>query len=111
MSSSLSQKTRDDIVVIIDRDDDFVRLTIQYDIIERQTRRMKRNLHIHDFVVASSMKRDRSLSIDQDMQIRLLEYIDLRFTTYLDEMIYFIYDTYDIVVNVFTIVKFLKRVS
>ena len=107
----LSSQTRDDIVVVIARDDDIVRISTQYFVTERQMQKMKKNLRIYDFVMVSSLTRDRSLSINQNMQTRLLEYIDLRFIAYLNEMIYFIYDTYDIVVSISTVAKFLKRVS
>ena len=111
MPPPLSSQTRDDIVVVIARDDDIVRISTQYFVTERQMQKMKKNLRIYDSVMTSSLTRDRSLSIDQNMQTRLLEYIDLRSIAYLNEMIYFIYDTYDIVVNISTVARFLKRMS
>ena len=107
----LSSQTRDDIVVVIARDDDIVRISTQYFVTERQMQKMKKNLRIYGFVMTSSLTRDRSLSIDQNMQTRLLEYIDFRFIAYLNEMTYFIYDTYDIVVNISTVARFLKRMN
>ena len=111
MPLSLSDKTRNVVVDVIARDEFIARIIFLNIISERQMRRIRYNIKLYESVVSSSQRRDRSRSINEEIEERLLKYIDYRSTIFVDEMCYFIYDEFDILVNISTICRFLRRID
>ena len=86
MSSSLTQKIRDEIEIMIRYDEFFSRISIITDVTVRQIDKMKRNLIKHDVVIASYTIMRRFRKMIEIMKLHLFDYIDLHLIKYLNEM-------------------------
>ena len=86
MSSSLTQNQRIEIEHLIRTNDCTSRIVCSINVNKFQIDKMKRNLTKHDVVIASSAFMKRFRSLIEKMKTHLLEYIDLHFIKYLNEM-------------------------
>ena len=111
MSSSLIDEKRLRVAEMIRAGQSIIVIAHQVDIIERQMQKMRQNLLLYDFVVRSSMTRDRSRALNDVIENRLLKYIDLHLTVYLNEITLFIYDEFEIEISISIVSRFLDRVS
>ena len=72
---------------------------------------MKRSFRLYASMILSVMKNDRSKVIDEIMKKAFFDWINQRLTMYLNEMCLFLYDKFDIVVIIWTVKRFLKRID
>ena len=86
MSSSLTQSQQTEIEHLIRTNDCTSRIVCSINVNKSQIDKMKKNLIMHDVVIASSTFMKRSRSLIEEMKTHLLEYIDLHFIKYFDEM-------------------------
>ena len=86
MSSSLTQSQQTEIEHLIRTNDCTSRIVCSINVSKFQIDKMKRNLIMHDVVIASSAFMKRFRSLIEEMKTHFLEYIDLHFIKYLDEM-------------------------
>ena len=86
MSSSLSQKQRNEIEYLIRTNDDTQRIVCSINVNTIQVNKTKKNLIKHSVVVAFSTFIKRSRNLIEEMKAHLFEYINLHFIKYLNEM-------------------------
>ena len=109
MSSMLLTIIQNEIRNQIDFDRFIVQIREFIDVSQIQIDKMRRNLTKYEIVVASSSIRERSRKMIEKMKNFLLEYINLHSIKYLNEMCWYVYDEFDIVVSEFILCKMLKR--
>ena len=109
MSSSFIQEIRDEIEIMIRYDEFSSRISMITNVIVKQINKMKRNLIKYDVVIVSYAIMKRFRKLIETMKLHLFDYIDLHFIKYLNEMCWFIFDMYDVVVNETIICRILKR--
>ena len=86
-------------------------IAFKLNVSERQIKRMKRNFRLYASMILSIKKNDFFKIIDEIMKKTLFDWINHRFTMYLNEMCLFLYDEFDIVVIIWIVKKFFKRID
>jgi len=76
---------------------------------KRQIRKIRRNIKLYIFVVVSQYRRDFDKLINKTIKNSLLNYINFRLIVYLDKMCLYLYNEFDIIVNIDTIARMLRR--
>ena len=86
MSSSFIQEIRDEIEIMIRYDEFSSRISMITNVTVKQIDKMKRNLIKYDVVIVSYAIMRRFRKLIETMKLHLLDYIDLHFIKYLNEM-------------------------
>jgi len=76
---------------------------------KQQIRKIRCNIELYIFVVASQYCRDFAKLINKTIKNSFLKYIDLYSIVYLDEMCLYLYNKFDIIVNIWTIAKMFQK--
>jgi transposase len=112
MSSSLDSTIRETIILRFVQDDINKVISEVIDVSLRQMQKMKLNWTHFDDVISSRMFIDhRSRRLTKFHENELLKYIEQRSHAYLDEMIWFLWDEFEISLDEFTVSRALKRLQ
>ncbi len=109
MSSILIDNQR---VAIVDRirlDKDTAYILHLESVSKRQIRKTRRNIELHNFIVVSQYKKNSNRLIDKTIKNSLLNYINLCLIVYLDKIYLYLYNEFDITIDIDTIARMLRR--
>ena len=104
MSLSFSQNNKNEIERLIRMNVDTQSIVISIKI-----NKMKKSLIRYNVVIISSIFIKQFRILIENMKTNLFEYINLYFIKYLNEIYWFVFDMYNVIVNEITICKILKR--
>ena len=95
MPPPLSSQTRFDIEYYLGRGDTVKDIVSRTGVTQQQISKMKRNLDEWGSVVAPYIKQGRPRLLTDAMEKTLTDWLDEKPLSYLFEMVYFLFDTYD----------------
>ena len=95
MPPPLSSQTRFDIEYYLGRGDTVKDIVSRTGVTQQQISKMKRNLDEWGSVVALYIKQGRPRLLTDAMEKTLTDWLDEKPLSYLFEMVYFLFDTYD----------------
>jgi len=99
-------------IVIVDHirlDKNIAHISHLKSVFEQQVRKIKRNIKLYNFVVVSQYRRDSNKLIDKTIKNSLLNYINLCLIVYLHKICLYLYNEFNIIVNIDTIARMLRR--
>ena len=111
MSAAFSDEIRLAVLIYIEENRKTTWIVIKLNVSKRQVRRMKSHFYLYASMISSIKRNDSFKIIDEIMKETFLDWINHRFTVYLNEMCLFLYDEFDIVVIIWIIKKLFKRVD
>lgn len=109
MSSSFLQNDKNEIERLIRINVDTQSIVILIKINNFQINKIKKNLIRYDVVIISSIFIKQFWILIENIKTSLFKYINLHFIKYLNEMCWFVFDMYNVIMNEITIYKILKR--
>lgn len=95
MAPPLDAQTRFDIEQYIYSGIDVSEIVERTGVSQTQVAKMRRNIIAFGSVISPSLPRGRPRVLEEEMEATLLEWLDEKPLSYLLEMVYFLFDTYD----------------
>ena len=112
MTSLFSETLREIIILKFIRDDSNRMISIVTNVGMRQLQRMKFNwIHFEKMTLFVIFIKNRSRKFNQYHELKFLNYLKNRSHVYLNEMTWFLFDEFEIVMNEITISRALKRLN
>ena len=107
----LSDEIRLVMLTYIEKNKKIIWIVSKLNVSERQIKKMKFNFRLYASIIFSARKNNLLKIIDEVMKKAFFDWINHRLIIYLNEMCLFLYDEFDIVVIIWIVKRFFKRID